>query len=81
MALADRKEVSDYKPAFERWLDSLSDSNRATVVGWLMDTTISNQKISDWVRDDDEEDAFVGYPAGKDTIAIARRARGIVRSA
>ncbi|SFR76001.1 hypothetical protein SAMN05428970_2002 [Agromyces sp. CF514] len=81
MALADRKQLDDKKPAFERWIDSLSTSNRAVIDGWLADLNISNQRIADWIRDDDEDDDFTGYPAGKDTIAIARRARGFVRSA
>lgn len=79
MALADRKQLDDKKPAFERWIDSLSTNNRAVIEGWLADLHISNQRIADWIREDDEEDNFTGYRAGKDTIAIARRSRGIVR--
>jgi hypothetical protein len=81
MALADRKQLAEKKPAFERWLDSLSEGNRAVVIGWLRDPEISNQRIADWIREDDEEDEFEGYRAGKDTISIWRRAHGVVRTA
>ena len=81
MALAARKQLIETKPAFERWLDGLSEANRAVVLGWLEDATIPNQRIADWVREDDADDDFKGYPAGKDTIANARSRRGIVRTA
>ena len=80
MALADRKQIIEKKSTFERWLDGLSEANRAVVLGWLEDPTISNQAVSDWVREDDEEDEFEGYPAGKDTISVWRRAHGINRA-
>jgi hypothetical protein len=72
MALAARKQLVEKKPAFEHWLDSLSETNRAVVLGWLHDMTIPHQRVADWVRDDDDEDDFKGYPAGKDTISIYR---------
>ena len=81
MALAARKQLTETKPAFDRWLDGLSEANRAVVVGWLEDTSIANHKVADWVREDDEDDDFKGYPAAKDTIANARSRRGIVRTA
>ena len=79
MALADRKKLAEKKPAFEHWLDGLSNANRAVVLGWLNDyPAIAHQKLADWIREDDEEDEFVGYPAGKDTISIWRRTHGVV---
>ena len=74
MALAARKQIVEKKPAFDRWLDGLSEANRAVVLGWLCDLSIPHQRVADWVRDDDEEDDFTGYPAGKDTISVWRRA-------
>ena len=81
MALADRKQLLIRKPAFEVWLENLSDRNRTVVVGWLEDPSIPNQRVADWIREDDADDDFKGYPAGKDTIANARSRRGIVRTA
>ena len=81
MALAERKHSVSNKPAFERWFDGLSDANRAVITGWLEDTTIANHRVAAWIREDDEDDDFEGYPAGKDTIAIARARRGIERTA
>ena len=80
MALAARKQITKTKPAFDRWLDGLSAANRAVVLGWLEDTTIANIRVAEWIREDDEEDDFKGYPANKDTIAIARARRGIERT-
>ena len=79
MALAARKQLLIRKPAFEVWLESLSDSNRKVVVGWLEDPSIPNHRVADWVREDDVEDEFVGYPAGKDTIATWRRVHNVAR--
>ena len=63
----------DTRTKFEKWLDSLSETNRITVTAWLTDPTVPNVAIADWIREDDEEDDFVGYRGDKDTIAAWRR--------
>jgi hypothetical protein len=73
MGIADRRTKPDTRSKFEKWLESLSESNRATVLSWLADLTITNASVSDWIRDDDEDDQFVGYRADKDTVATWRR--------
>lgn len=73
MALADRRTAPDRRTKFEKWLDSLNENNLATVTAWLNDTTISNVAIAEWIREDDDEDDFVGYRGDKDTIAAWRR--------
>lgn len=73
MAIADRMTRPDTRTKFEKWLDSLSETNRTTVTAWLTDPTVTNVAIADWIREDDEEDDFVGYRGDKDTIAAWRR--------
>lgn len=79
MALADRKVEPDTRSKFEKWLDSLNTANRAVVDAWLKDPSIASGLIADWIREDDEDDNFVGYAANKDTVAQWRRKNGITR--
>ena len=58
-------------------LDGLRDDNRASVEGWLRDTSFSHTAIAKWVREDSPEDSFVGYRATKETISEWRRSHGI----
>ena len=73
MAIADRMTRPDTRTKFEKWLDSLSETNRTTVTAWLTAPTVTNVAIGDWITEDDEEDDFVGYRGDKDTIAAWRR--------
>ena len=73
MSLRDRGVKTPPKTKFQQWLDSLSEKNRAVVVGWLTDAKYTNADVQRMIRDDDEEDDFKGYPANKDTIANWRR--------
>lgn len=73
MAIADRYTEPDTRPAFVQWLDTLSPENRATVDGWLLNPSISNVKLIELIRDDDEDDGFVGYKASKDTVGPYRK--------
>jgi hypothetical protein len=70
--------VPDRRTKFEKWLESLSDQNRATVTAWLQDMTITNADVARWIREDDAEDDFVGYLGDSETIAGWRRKHGIV---
>jgi hypothetical protein len=76
MGLAERGVKTPKKSSFELWLDSLTDSNRQVVQGWLMDTEYTNADIMRMIRDDDPEDDFKGYRAAKDTISIWRSENG-----
>ncbi|MDR7189765.1 hypothetical protein J2Y46_002591 [Microbacterium sp. BE35] len=66
----------DTRTKFEKWLDSLSETNRTTVTAWLEDTSIFDAQIARWIREDDVEDQFVGYRGDSETIATWRRAHG-----
>lgn len=79
MGIADRRVETEPKTKFQRWLDELTPENASVVMSWLRDTKLANQRISDMIRDDDPEDNFTGYPAGKDTIAAWRRVNGVDR--
>ena len=80
MALADRKQLAVKQTAFERWIDTLTEKNRGYVLGWLEDGSLSHQTVADWIREDDADDDYRGYPAGKDTVSVWRRDHGVVRS-
>lgn len=76
MGLAARRTETDTRTRFEKWLDSLSEKNRATVDSWIFDPTVSNAKIVAWIADDDADDKFTGYKANADTISKYRTAHG-----
>jgi hypothetical protein len=76
MGIADRYQKTDRRSKFDKWLESLTPKNREVVLGWLRDPDVSHQRVADWVREDDEEDGFVGYGATKGTISEWRRANG-----
>jgi hypothetical protein len=76
MGIADRYQKADTRSQFEVWLDSLTEKNRQVVLGWLRDPDVGHQRVADWIRDDDDEDGFVGYRATKATISGWRRVNG-----
>ena len=80
MALADRGIKPPTRTKFELWIDSLNESNKAVVLGWLNDAKgFTVTSVADMLREDDAEDDFEGYPATKSTIAQWRKARGVHR--
>lgn len=76
MALSDRYTKPDTRTQFEKWLDSLNDTNRAIVDRWLRDETLSATRIVEMIADDEPDDDFTGYRAHKDTILKWRRTNG-----
>ncbi len=77
MALADRAETRDNRSKFEKWIDLNTDANKEIVLSWLRDSSIGPVTVARWLREDDEEDGFVGYPAATETVSKWRSAHGI----